>query len=107
MPSTFRLTLAALLLAWSGAAWAQRIPAPVPERPPVAPPSTEPNTRVPERVAPPDALSGSDARPGGVLRPNVNPDPGMTVMPPMPDLGTTRVIPPPGTPGGDPSVQPR
>jgi hypothetical protein len=37
----------------------------------------------------------------------MNPDPGMSVMPPMPAPGASRVIPPPGTPGGNPDVQPR
>jgi hypothetical protein len=34
-------------------------------------------------------------------------DPGIHAPAPNPDPGTTRVIPPPGTPGGDPRVQPR
>lgn len=104
MSRTTTLTLAALLLA--APAWAQ-VPAPVPERPPVTPPANEPNTRIPERVAPPDATTGRDMAPGGVISPGLNPDPGMTVMPPAADLGTTRVIPPPGTPGGNPNIQPR
>ncbi len=115
MTSTLRLAAAALLLACTGPAWAQRVPAPVPERPPVTTPGAEPNTRIPERMAPPDSRSGSgsgsgsgsDASPGGVLSPSLNPDPGMSVMPQIPDTGTTRVIPPPGTPGGMPGAQPR
>ncbi len=99
MRRILRLATAALLLAWPGAIWAQRVPAPVPERPPGAPPSAEPNTSIPERMAPPDnSRSGSDAQPGGVLSPGLNPDPGMSVMPPMPG---------PGTPGGMPGAQPR
>ena len=105
MPS--RHCLAAALLLAAPTAWAQGVPAPVPERPPLAAPGAEPNTRIPERVAPPDDRSGSDVAPSGVLRPGGNPDPGMTVSPPLPDPGRTRVIPPPGTPGGNPNVQPR
>ena len=44
---------------------------------------------------------------GGVIRPPANIAPDMTVPPPDPDPGTTRVIPPPGSPGGDPSVDPK
>ncbi len=107
MRRTIRLAIAALLLAWPGGTWAQRVPAPVPERPPVTPPSAEPGTRIPERLLPPGASSGSEAPMGGVLSPGMNPDPGMSVMPPMHAPGASRVIPPPGTPGGNPDVQPR
>jgi hypothetical protein len=31
----------------------------------------------------------------------------MAVRPPAPDPGTTPVIPPPGTPGGDPTLEPK
>jgi hypothetical protein len=31
----------------------------------------------------------------------------MSVRPPVPDPGTTPVIPAPGTPGGDPTVDPK
>lgn len=41
----------------------------------------------------------------GVIRPPPNIAPDMAIRPP--DPGTTRVIPPPGTPGGDQSVQPK
>ena len=107
MRCTIRLATAALLLAWPGATWAQRVPAPAPERPPTTPPSAEPGTRIPDRLLPPGASSGSEAPMGGVLSPGMNPDPGMSVMPPMPAPGASRVIPPPGTPGGNPDVQPR
>jgi hypothetical protein len=59
-------------------------------------------------IAPP--LSGSTSsdlgRSGGVITPPTNVDPQMRRVPshsadPMP------VIPPPGTPGGDPSVKPK
>jgi hypothetical protein len=83
---------------------------------PAAPPPGS-DTAVPEKVAPPqDAIQGpapgeslSDhlGDTGGVIRPSGNPDPGIAAQPPDPDPGTTRVIPPPGTPGGDPSVQPK
>jgi hypothetical protein len=53
-----------------------------------------------------DPQGGGAAR--GVIRPPENLDPGIhrgTV--PEPNPRTTPVIPPPGTPGGDPNVIPR
>ena len=51
--------------------------------------------------APPAQGGGS-----GVLTPPANVDPGIQAKPPVPSskLPTT-IIPPPGTPGGDPSTQ--
>jgi hypothetical protein len=59
-----------------------------------------------------------DARPGeslseqldrnkGVITPPPTGDTEIETTAPNPDPGTTRVIPPPGTPGGDQSVQPK
>jgi hypothetical protein len=63
---------------------------------PSAPPSTS--------GGPGDNLSDKLARTDGVLcPPNVGPD----IRAPAPDVGRTPVIPPPGSPGGDPSVQPK
>jgi hypothetical protein len=76
---------------------------------------------------PPQAQSGpqdprstrSDTRPGeslterldrtdGVIRPPANVAPEMPqARPPAPDPGTTTVIPPPGTPGGNQQVEPK
>ncbi|MFT8244027.1 hypothetical protein [Roseomonas sp. BN140053] len=65
----------------------------------------------PERIAPatPDAVPGTTGTgtvPGGVLRPPAAVDPGIHAPTPA-QPSTTPVIPPPGTPGGDPGVQPR
>lgn len=69
----------------------------------------------PQAIDPRTGLPPTDARPmpeptppdgtarGVVIPPN--PDPGILVPPPI--AGQTPVIPPPGTPGGDPKVQPR
>jgi hypothetical protein len=43
----------------------------------------------------------------GVIRPPEANTPDMRVPAPVPDPGTTRVIPPPGAPGGNPNVNPR
>jgi hypothetical protein len=48
-----------------------------------------------------DKLAKSD----GVLCPPSNVDPAMRA--PAPDAGNTPVIPPPGSPGGDPTVRPK
>ena len=44
----------------------------------------------------------------GVLKPPANVDPGIQAKPPVPSskLPTT-IVPPPGTPGGDPTTQPK
>jgi hypothetical protein len=98
------ILLAAAAALFAGTILAQSAPAPVPDRPPT---TLLPQDRVPERLAPSDTLSGADRPLPGVISPRGNPDRGISVVPPAPDPGTTRVIPPPGTPGGDPRVQPR
>jgi len=52
-----------------------------------------------------DSPSDRLARTGGVICPPAEVDPAIRV--PAPGGGATPVIPPPGTPGGDPSVQPK
>jgi hypothetical protein len=54
-----------------------------------------------------EPLSDKLDKSGGVIRPPANIAPNMAVRPPDPDPGTTRVIPPPGTPGGDPTLVPK
>jgi len=43
----------------------------------------------------------------GVIRPQGDIAPDMTVRPPQAEPGTTPVIPPPGSPGGDPNTIPK
>jgi hypothetical protein len=78
-----------------------------PQNPTVpVPPRNSPSTP-PERIAPPDEsgnLSRQLPQDRGTLKPP-SVDPGMTVKPPR--KGTTPVIPPPGSPGGDQSVVPK
>ena len=51
-----------------------------------------------------ESLSERLARSDGVIcPPNVDPD----IKAPTPDAGKMPVVPPPGSPGGDPSVQPK
>ena len=76
--------------------------------PPAPPERIEPEPR--QRSGPGAQDGGSDATAaprGGVVRPPGSVDSGIQAPVPAPDPGTTRVIPPPGAPGGDPRVQPR
>lgn len=52
-------------------------------------------------------LSDKLQRSNGVIRPPQTATPDITVPAPVPEPGTTPVIPPPGSPGGDPLVQPK
>jgi len=59
-----------------------------------------------EGQSPRDSLSDRLDRSDGVIRPPAGVDPQMQVPPP--DQGSrTPVIPPPGTPGGDRSIEPK
>jgi len=53
------------------------------------------------------SLSHRLNRSGGVIHPPANIDPGLTQ--PAPDIGphSMPVIPPPGTPGGNPDIKPK
>jgi hypothetical protein len=55
-----------------------------------------------------ETLSERLDRSGGVIKPPAGVDPGMHVAPKDPNAGSTMpVIPPPGSPGGDRSIQPK
>ena len=106
------IVLSVALLA--GAAHAQDRPQVAPqERPPaVDPKACAPGDRLqpgaPNPSAPAatsgESLSDKLARTDGVIcPPNVDPD----IRMPTPDAGNTPVIPPPGSPGGDPTVRPK
>jgi hypothetical protein len=63
----------------------------------------------PNQPVEPPAIGGSSAdlgRSGGVIRPPADVDPQMKQMPPS-SGDRMPVIPPPGTPGGNPSVKPK
>jgi hypothetical protein len=79
-------------------------------------PNMPPLDRMPaEKVAPnePSAtgstgtLSDKLEATEGVIRPPTTATPDMTVPAPVPNPGTTPVIPPPGSPGGNQSIQPK
>jgi len=53
------------------------------------------------------SLSDKLDKSGGVLKPSGDIDPQMTKPAPVPNPNSTPVIPPPGSPGGDPNVKPK
>ncbi|MFO1150253.1 MAG: hypothetical protein U1E62_17895 [Alsobacter sp.] len=96
-------------LACAGPALAQLQTPPSP--PPVAPP---PTTTVPEKIAPPlqDDMTGTTLsdklnRSDGVIKPPAGVDPEIHAPVPEGQTGRMPVIPPPGTPGGTPNVDPK
>jgi hypothetical protein len=109
------------LIAASGAASAQAPPAPATPPAQTAPPAPAlandcaPMQPVPPRgtIAPEGTTTGQRAEPlgdklaksDGVLCPPAGVDP--EIRAPTPDTGNTPVIPPPGSPGGDPNIRPK
>jgi hypothetical protein len=94
----------------SGAALAQGTPVQPQPRDPNMP---APHNTVPEKIEPNSTsstggtLSDKLERSGGVITPPSGVDPGISTAAPVPHPGTTPVIPPPGSPGGNQSVQPK
>ncbi len=104
-----------------GAAHAQAPPAPATPMAETAPPAMQPATAcAPTKTTPghrPNASEGTTvgeaneplgdklAKSNGVLCPPAGVDPELRA--PTPETGNTPVIPPPGTPGGNPNVQPK
>ena len=104
-----------------GAAHAQAPPAPATPMAETAPPAPQHATECAPTKPTPDqgpnakegmtvgeaneALGDRLAKSNGVLCPPAGVDPEMRA--PAPDAGTTPVIPPPGSPGGNPNVQPK
>jgi hypothetical protein len=114
------LFICCVLVAASGAASAQAPPAPATPPAQTAPPSP---ARANDCAAMPSTAPGTKALPGtttgqggeplsdklarsdGILCPPAGVDPQMRA--PTPDAGNTPVIPPPGGPGGDPTIRPK
>ena len=88
-------------LTLAGAANAQPAAQPTP---PVAPVNSPPEVIAPKSGST-DKLGVSKPTAGVVRPPNV--DPQMSVKPPANEPSSGAVIPPPGTPGGNPNVQPK
>jgi hypothetical protein len=80
-----------------------------------APNMPAPENTIPDKIEPSDppatgsteSLSEKLQKSDGVIKPRTDTTPDMSVPAPVPDPGTTRVIPPPGSPGGNQSVNPK
>jgi hypothetical protein len=119
MRTTANIILASLVIAGTSAAIAQAPPAPATPPQATTPPSTQraadcaPQDR-PNRATAPDTTTGQSREPlgdrlaksDGVLCPPSGVDPEMHAPAPSTD-GSMPVIPPPGSPGGDPTVRPK
>jgi hypothetical protein len=115
------LLISCVWAATAGMAAAQAPPSPTTPPARTAPPSPErtancapmqpaphSGTAVPEGTTTgqrPEPLGDKLARSDGVLCPPPGVDPEMHA--PAPDAGKTPVIPPPGSPGGDPTIRPK
>ncbi|HXC89223.1 MAG TPA: hypothetical protein VNV18_03575 [Stellaceae bacterium] len=94
----------------AGAAPTPGIPAQYAQSQPSAPSGSE--STIPQQTprsgssAAPGSLSHQLSRSGGVIHPPPSGDSGV-VAPPNQGASRTPVIPPPGTPGGNPMVQPK
>jgi hypothetical protein len=114
MYATIRPLAAALFLITGIAAAAAQTPDATPDQRSVprgeVPPKPlgAPPRQVPESgsTTTPGSLSDELHRSGGVLQPPPTGDAGV-VSPPNQDTARTPVIPPPGSPGGNPQVQPK
>jgi hypothetical protein len=118
MRTKHSLYIACVLTAASGAASAQAPP--VPATPPAQTAPAPANNCEPMRPLPPrgtiapegsttgraaEPLSDKLAKSDGVLCPPAGLDPEISV--PTPETGNMPVIPPPGSPGGDPNIRPK
>jgi hypothetical protein len=108
------LLLSCVLMAASGMASAQAPPTPATPPAQTAPPAPvaasncAPTQSTPQGVTTGqsnEALGDKLAKSDGILCPPAGVDPQMRA--PTPDAGNTPVIPPPGSPGGDPSIRPK
>jgi hypothetical protein len=112
--------LACMMMVASSAASAQAPPTPAtPPAQTAPPPLTRPTNCAPTQptpqggITPQGAATGQRAEPlgdklarsDGVLCPPAGVDPEMHA--PTPNVGNTPVIPPPGSPGGDPTIRPK
>jgi hypothetical protein len=97
------LALAAACGPFGTAALAQGQAAPEVPAAPAAPGTLD---APPEQIRPGPEI-GSPGSTGPVIVPPSGTDPGLVRTPPDGGTSTTPLIPPPGAPGGDPSVVPR
>lgn len=113
------LILSTILAAGLGTAAMAQNPEVLQQQAPNMPPlqqmpaeKVEPNTNGTDTNGPAETgstntLSDKLERSDGVIRPPENATPDITVPAPVPDPGTTPVIRPPGSPGGNPRLDPK
>jgi hypothetical protein len=117
------LLIAGLVVAGSSVAFAQAPPTPTTPPAQTSPPAQDrasancaPTQTTPQgNIRPsgsttgqsPESLGDKLAKSDGVLCPPSNVDPTMRTPAPNSDSSNTPVIPPPGSPGGDPSIRPK
>jgi hypothetical protein len=122
MTTTLAMMICALM-ATPAFVLAQAAPAPATPQAPTAPPNPDRSATkcAPTQVAPTEGsvqpsspknevgkpLGDTLAQSDGVLCPPPGIDPGMHAPTPNPPQGAMPVIPPPGSPGGDPRVRPK
>lgn len=68
---------------------------------------TKANPTGPTLAQPPAQAAPDNGTDRGIIRPPTTVDPGIHQAAPVPQAGTMPVIPPPGTPGGNPNVVPK
>ncbi len=91
-------------------AGAQTAPANPVQPQPRDPNMPAPQNTVPEKIdpsGPSTNLSEKLEKSDGVITPRLDTTPAIAVRPPVPNPGTTPVIPPPGSPGGNPRLDPK
>lgn len=80
---------------------------PLQQMPPDKVEPQRPSSSEPSATGSTGTLSDKLERTDGVIRPPETATPDMTVPAPVPNPGTTPVIPPPGSPGGNQTVDPK
>ncbi|HEX4894092.1 MAG TPA: hypothetical protein VFV47_12445 [Hyphomicrobiaceae bacterium] len=71
------------------------------------PDPADPKRAPAEKMQPPESLSEKLSESEGVIRPPEGVDPDIKVPAPVPNPGTTKVIPPPGSPGNPDQSRPK
>jgi hypothetical protein len=92
-------------LPYAQAQTGQPLPSPVPQAGTACPPDLRTDRALPNETTGSPPLSEQLSQSKGVICPPTGVDPGLVTTPPA--GGRMPVIPPPGTPGGDPTIQPK
>jgi hypothetical protein len=101
------LIITAMMASGLSVAWAQtpNLQQQAPNMPPLK--QLPPEKIEPDTTGSTGTLSDKLEQTDGVIKPPTTATPDMTVPAPVPNPGTTPVIPPPGSPGGSQRVDPK